>query len=627
MTVERLTCGSLRIGDVGQMVTLQGWVNRRRDHGGLIFIDLRDRYGLTQCVFNPEQTPATHAVAEVCRHEYVLRISGRVGRRPAGTENTRLATGEIEVIVEAAEVLNPSKPLPFEIAGDGEVDESIRLTYRYLDLRRPVMQQTLRLRHKVVKALRDYLDSHDFYEIETPILIKSTPEGARDFLVPSRLHPGEFYALPQSPQMLKQLLMVSGFDRYFQIARCFRDEDLRADRQAEFSQLDLEVSFVDQWDLLALMERLFISLAETFTNKSLLYRPFRHISYHDAMERYGSDKPDLRFEMPLVEVADLFAASQFGVFQSALAAGGTIKALRVEGCAGYTRKELDALVEQARQLGAKGLIWIALPAPAAGGQHTAATVRSSMARFLSDDEVAGLIERTGATTDDLLLLSADSRAVVNLVLGRLRATLARRQGLIDDTVLDFAWLLEPPLVEWNADEARWDSVHHPFTAPYPEDIPLLESNPGAVRAQAYDLICNGYEIGGGSIRIHQRDLQERVFQLIGLGAEQAQAQFGHLLRAFEYGAPPHGGIAFGIERIIMTLAGINNIRDVIAFPKNQSGRDLMNDAPAPVSAQQLVDLAIRLALPEATSSAVSPSTSPAVAVPPADTTPALPSPD
>ena len=592
----RVTCGSLRAEDIGRAVTLQGWVNRRRDHGGVIFIDVRDRYGLTQCVFNPEYAAAL-AVAETLRNEFVVRVTGEVNRRPAGAENPRAPTGEIEVVASAVVVLNPAQPLPFDLTQEGEVDESLRLTYRYLDLRRQPMQRTLALRHKVVKAIRDYLDAHDFLEIETPILIKSTPEGARDFLVPSRLHAGEFYALPQSPQMLKQLLMVSGMDRYFQIARCFRDEDLRADRQPEFTQLDIEMSFIGQEDILNLMERLFRHLAETFTSKRILYTPFRRLSYHEAMERYGSDKPDLRFDMPLVEVADLFVGSEFGVFRGAIEAGGTIKAIRAEGAAGYTRRELDQLTDLARHLGAKGLIWIALPQPDEAGRHTAATARSSMARFLTDTQVGGLVERTGAQTGDLLLLVADARPVVNQALGRLRAEMGRRLGLIDENVLDFAWLLEPPLVEWNADEQRWDSVHHPFTSPYAEDVPLLETDPGAVRAQAYDLICNGYELGGGSIRIHERALQERVFRLIGLEADVAQAQFGHLLRAFEFGAPPHGGIAFGIDRVIMTLFSIASIRDVIAFPKTQSGRDLMNDAPSPVDERQLRDLHIRVAAP------------------------------
>jgi len=587
-------CGELRAEDADRQVTLKGWVGRRRDHGGLIFIDLRDRYGLTQIVFNPESSPEAHAVASEVRGEYVLEVTGKVRPRPEGTVNTNLATGAIEVDAQSARILTRADTPPFPIRDEIEVDESIRLTYRYLDLRRPIMQQRLILRHRIVKYIRDFLSTRGFVEIETPIMIKSTPEGARDYLVPSRLYPGEFYALPQSPQQLKQLLMVSGMDRYFQIARCFRDEDQRADRQPEFTQLDLEMSFVEQENILNLTETLFTALcAEVTPHLRQKYTPWRRLTYAEALDRYGSDKPDLRFEMAIEDVSAQVAGGGFGVFANAVAGGGVVRGIKAPGQAGYTRKQLDDLTGVARQFGAKGLAWLALDA-GAGGTLTA---RSPIAKFFSPEEIASLAARFDAVAGDLLLFVADSRAVASEVLGRLRSQLGPALYQVDDNELAFVWVLDFPLFEWDADGNRWDAVHHPFTSPLPEDAHLLDSDPGAARAAAYDIVLNGYEVGGGSIRIFDRAVQEKAFALLGYSKEAAWARFGHLLRAFEFGVPPHGGIAPGIDRIAMILAGADNIREVMAFPKTNAARDLMTDAPSAVAADQLRDLHLSVVMP------------------------------
>ncbi len=586
-------CGSLRAADVGRQATLKGWVGRRRDHGGLIFIDLRDRHGITQIVFNPAESADAHAVASEVRPEYVLEVAGAVVARPEGTVNPALPTGAIEVDAHRATILARAETPFFPIRDDIEVDEGLRLTYRYLDLRRPVMQRQLVLRHQAVKYIRDFLSARGFVEIETPILIKSTPEGARDYLVPSRLYPGEFYALPQSPQQLKQLLMVAGMDRYFQIARCFRDEDQRADRQPEFTQLDLEMSFVGQEDVLRLTEDLFASMAKTLTAKRLKYDPFRRLTFREAFDRYGSDKPDLRFEMAIEDVSEQVRGSRFGVFANTVAGGGVVRGIKAPGQAGYTRKQLDDLTATARQFGAKGLAWLALEA----GGDGALAARSPIAKFFSPAEIAALAARFDAGPGDLLLFVADSRAVAGETLGRLRAQLGPQLFPLDDDELAFAWVTEFPLLEWDAEAGRWDAVHHPFTAPLPQDAHLLATDPGAARAAAYDLVLNGYEVGGGSIRIHDRAQQEQLFGLLGYSREDAWARFGHLLRAFEYGVPPHGGIAPGIDRLVMVLAGAPNIREVMAFPKSQGARDLMTDAPSTVSPDQLRDLHLAITPP------------------------------
>ena len=583
-------CGELRAEHVGQEVTLAGWVNRRRDHGGLIFIDLRDRKGIAQIVANSEVSAEVHATASQVRGEYVLRVQGLVRRRPKGLTNPDMATGEIEVVANSVEILNPAETPPFYINRDDEVDEALRLRYRYLDLRRRRMQRNLILRHKVVKFIRDYLDERSFIEIETPILIKSTPEGARDYVVPSRVHPGKFYALPQSPQQIKQLLMVAGFEKYFQIARCFRDEDLRADRQTEFTQLDVEMSFVDTEDVLQLTEGLFTALVESLsaeTGMSILHQPFPRLLYQEAMERYGSDKPDLRFGLPLIALSDVVAKSGFRVFRQAVAEGGQVKALRVPGCADYSRRQLDELGEFVKKRGAKGLVWLLV--------EEGLAVRSPVAKFMSQAEIEGILVTTEAEEGDLILIVADEPKVVAEALGGLRLEMGQRLGLRDDSLLAFAWVLDFPLLEWNDEEARWSAMHHPFTSALDEDLPFLETEPGRVRAKAYDVVCNGWEIGGGSIRIHRREMQERMFRALGLSKEEVQAEFGHLLEAFEYGAPPHGGIAPGIDRLAMLLAGEHNIREVMAFPKTQRAEDLTFGAPSSISERQLVELHLRLA--------------------------------
>ena len=578
-------CGELRIEESGQRVTLAGWVQRHRSHGGVVFINLRDRSGIVQVTFDQETAPAAFSVGDQARAEWVLQVEGPVRRRPEGTENADMATGEVEVVAERAQVLNQAKTPHFYIDREAGEAEILRLKYRYLDLRRDRMQRNMILRHKVIKFIRDFLVERDFIEIETPIMTKSTPEGARDYLVPSRNHPGYFFALPQSPQQLKQLLMVAGFERYFQIARCFRDEDLRGDRQPEFTQLDLEMSFVEREDILRLIEEMFTRIVEEVSDKKLMFKPFPRLTYHEALERFGKDNPDLRFGMELVDIGDLVVDSEFSIFRRAVTEGGRVKGIRADGLAGYSRKQLDELTSFVQRHGAKGLAWLALQE----GQ-----VRSSFAKFMSDDRVAAIIERMEGQPGDLLLFVADRSSIVAEALGRLRVELADRLGLRDQNLLAMAWVIDFPLFERNEEEERWDPSHHMFTSPMPEDIPLLDTDPGAARGQQYDLVCNDYEIGGGSIRIHRREIQERIFQLIGLDMEAAKEQFGHMLEAFEYGTPPHGGIAPGIDRFVMLLASEPNIREVMAFPKTQTASDPMVGAPAPVSEDQLRELHICL---------------------------------
>jgi aspartyl-tRNA synthetase len=579
------TCGELRAQDRDTSVVLEGWTHRRRDLGGLIFIDLRDRAGITQLVFNPNDHAEAHEVASRVRPEFVLRVHGTVRERPEGTRNANLATGDVEVAVEKIAVLNEAKTPPFPIAEDSEVDEIVRLRYRYLDLRRERMQRNIVLRHRVVKHIRDFLDARGFVEVETPILGKSTPEGARDYLLPSRLHPGKFYALPQSPQQFKQLLMVAGLDRYFQIARCFRDEDSRSERTAEFTQLDLEMSFVEESDVMGLIEDLMVEIVESFSPGKLAKQPFPILSYADVMESYGIDRPDLRYGLELIDVSDHLRDSQFTVFASALGAGGQVKGIVAPGCAGYSRRELDELTAFARLAGAKGLVTIAVGADG---------LRSPAARFFAPGALEALAASMGASTGDLVLLVADDAATVAKVLARLRIEMARRLGLADPNVIEMCWVVDFPLLEWNAEEQRYQAMHNPFSAPMVADEHLLKTHPEQAVARQYDIVWNGMEIGGGSVRIHERWAQERVFQAIGLSDEQIREQFGHMLDAFEYGAPPHGGIALGIDRLVALLVGEDSIREVIAFPKNQSHFDPMMGAPSPVDEAQLADLHIRL---------------------------------
>ena len=589
------TCGELNTSHAGEQVTLAGWVNRRRDHGGLIFIDLRDREGVTQVVFNPEVSPQCHEIASQLRSEYVVRVGGEVALRPAGTENPKLPTGYIEVIARDAEILNTSKTPPFYINEEVEVDENVRLEYRYLDLRRPRMRENLKLRHDILKFTRDFLDARGFIEVETPILIKSTPEGARDYLVPSRVHPGEFYALPQSPQQLKQMLMVAGLEKYYQIARCFRDEDTRADRQPEFTQLDLEMSFVDEEDVIGLIEELYTSMVRALKPELRMVTPFPRLRYSEVVDRFGTDKPDLRFGMEIRDLSEIVAESEFGIFSSAVSAGGSVKGICAPGCAAYTRGQFDELNRMARDMGAGGVVTIALAASGSSLEDmTMEGVKSAAAKFLTLEQVKDMAARLEAKPGDLLLIVAGETALVNSVLGELRCEMGRRLKLADPEALAFAFIVDFPLLEWDGKAGSWTAAHHPFTAPKDDDISLLDTDPGKVRAKSYDFICNGSELSSGSIRIHQSEMQRKVFRLLGHTDEDIEERFGHLLRAFDYGAPPHGGIAPGIDRVVMLLSGEESIRDVVAFPKNQSAADLTFGAPSPVSEDQLAELHIRL---------------------------------
>ena len=577
-------CGTLSADDIGSEVVLMGWAMRRRDHGGLVFVDLRDREGLAQIVFDPERSPEAHKKAEGVRNEFVLAVRGKVAPRPEGTVNPSLKTGAVEVLVTECKVLNRAKALPFTLDEHVDVAENIRLKHRYLDLRRPALQRNLLLRSQVSGITREFLSKNGFVEIETPYLTKSTPEGARDFLVPSRITQGNFFALPQSPQLFKQILMVSGFDRYYQIVRCFRDEDLRADRQPEFTQIDCEMSFVEREDVIAVMESLIARIFEE-TKGVRVELPIPRMTYGEAIRRFGVDNPDIRFGLELVELSELVGRSGFKVFADVVASGGIVKGLNAKGCAGLSRKEIDELTEFVRIYGAKGLAYVKV---------TAEGWQSPIAKFFTAEEMASIDREFGAEQGDLLLFVADKPKVVNDSLGRLRNRLAQILKLVDDETFRFVWITDFPLLEWDDEEKRWVAVHHPFTAPMDEDLQYLESDPGRCRAKAYDLVLNGNEIGGGSIRIHRENIQSLMFRMLGIDEEEARVKFGFLLDALEYGTPPHGGIAFGMDRLIMIMTGSESIRDVIAFPKTQKGACLMSEAPSGVDNRQLRELGLKV---------------------------------
>ncbi len=578
------TCGELRIADVGKTVTLSGWVQRLRKMGGMTFVDIRDRYGITQLVFNNEVNAELCERANTLGREYVIAVTGKVAER--SSKNSHIETGDIEIIAEGLNIISRSEVPPFTIEDNTDGGDDLRMKYRYLDLRRNCVRKNLELRHKIGFELRRFLNEENFLEVETPILIKSTPEGARDFVVPSRMNPGEFYALPQSPQLFKQLLMVSGFDRYFQIAKCFRDEDLRADRQPEFTQIDCEMSFVEQEDVINLFERMMKHIFKYVKNIDF-NEPFPRMTWHDAMKKYGSDKPDIRFGMPFVELKDLTEGKNFQVFDSAEYVG----AICAKGCAGYTRKQLDELTDFVKrpQVGAKGLVWVKI--------EENGTIKSSVGKFYTEEDLKKWAEHCEAEKGDLMLILSGEAMKTRKQLCELRLLMGDKLGLRDKSVYAPLWVVDFPLFEWDDETQRFYAMHHPFTAPNPDDIQYLESDPGRVRATAYDMVVNGVELGGGSIRIHDSELQDKMFSLLGFTKEQAQAQFGFLMSAFKYGAPPHGGLAFGFDRVVSILAELDSIRDVIAFPKNNSGRDVMNDAPSPIDDSQLEELCIKVNIP------------------------------
>ncbi|KUP05825.1 aspartate--tRNA ligase [Bacillus coahuilensis p1.1.43] len=589
MTVRSHYCGEVTEVQVGEKVVLKGWVQKRRDLGGLIFIDLRDRSGIVQTVFNPETSMEALQIAEKARNEYILQVSGSVLKRDEKAINPNIPTGKIEISVEEVTIINEAKNPPFMIENNTDVSEDLRLKYRYLDLRRPEMIETFKMRHQVTTSIRNYLNDQGFYDVETPMLTKSTPEGARDYLVPSRVHEGHFYALPQSPQIFKQLLMVSGFDRYYQIVRCFRDEDLRADRQPEFTQIDMEMSFMSQEEIVALMEDMMKQLMKEVKGVDLPAE-FPRMTYDEAMSRYGSDKPDTRFAMELIDVAEIVKDSDFKVFSGTIASGGHVKLLNVKGAAErYSRKDIDALTEFVSVYGAKGLAWVKVEE---------SEVKGPIAKFLSEEVQQGIKATAGAEVGDLLLFVADKPSVVADSLGALRLKLAKELGLIDSSKFNFLWVTDWPLFEYDEEEGRYYAAHHPFTMPAAADVDKLTTDPRNVRAEAYDLVLNGYELGGGSLRIYQRDIQEKMFEVLGFSKEEAKEQFGFLLEAFEYGTPPHGGIALGLDRLVMLLAGRTNLRDTIAFPKTASASCLLTEAPNTVSDEQLNELHLSLRVKE-----------------------------